>query len=87
MWVWLSGKRPRSSGMAVRHEDKQRRCAVAGKLPDRAHPFRQRRRRPYQACRHVSDTDINVAHFLSSGLILFKGHFNGSPPHNYNPTT
>ena len=41
----------------------------------------------YQACRPVSDTDINVAHFLSSGLILFKGHFNGSPPHNYNPTT
>jgi hypothetical protein len=41
----------------------------------------------YQACHSVSDRDVNVTRFLSTGLILHKEHSNGSAPYNYNPTT
>jgi hypothetical protein len=41
----------------------------------------------YQACHSVSDLDNNVAHLLSSGLILYKNHSNGTLPYSYNPST
>ena len=41
----------------------------------------------YQACHSVSDLAVNVTNFLSTGLILYKSHSNGTPPYNYNPTT
>jgi hypothetical protein len=43
--------------------------------------------RLYQACHSVSDLDVNVTHFLSTGLILYESHSNGMPPYNDNPTT
>jgi uncharacterized repeat protein (TIGR01451 family) len=41
----------------------------------------------FQECHSVSDFDVNVAHLLSSGLILYKNHKSGTPPYNYNPST
>jgi hypothetical protein len=42
---------------------------------------------PYQACHSVSDLDVNVTHFPSTGLIQYESHSNGMPPYNDNPTT
>jgi hypothetical protein len=41
----------------------------------------------YPACHSVSDMDVNVAHFLGSGLILYQRHSSATLPYNYNPTT
>jgi hypothetical protein len=41
----------------------------------------------YQACLSVSDLDVNVTHFLSTGLILYESHSDGMSPCNDNPTT
>jgi hypothetical protein len=38
-----------------------------------------------QACHSGYDLDVNVTHFLSTGLILYESHSNGTLPYNSKP--